>query len=294
MEKSKVYNKLLIVYLCEKYRVKLNKKIQVNPEFKKRIDENFASEKEMLDYLESINYIEKKSDTEYFIKCISDKFVANVIKNKSCDSFSKSEIVSMHLDFMVEKCCVYVEELFKKENISFKSGEVTRKTFREGLKYFSCSKMFSFINRAVKYSFEKFSSEENPSQREITQYAIRCVGYNVKKAIESKFNIRGFTYSKHSDCFELSSFFYNKILPVNMFSVTPTEVMSYLKKRNSFKYRCTGNLNSWGWVDFRQEIKGKLLDFESRGASVIYAIYETEELISDEILKKYGVSAKLL
>ncbi len=57
-------------------------------------------------------------------------------------------------------------------------------------------------------------------------------------------------------------------------------------------YNVTGNLHLWGWTDFKEEIKGRIVEYQNKGNVIISITYEVDEPIDPKILKKYKLKAK--
>ena len=60
------------------------------------------------------------------------------------------------------------------------------------------------------------------------------------------------------------------------------------------KYKCAGDLNIWGWSDFKEAINAKLIDYDSDGATIDSITYEVEKPIDKKVCTEFGVKFKVL
>lgn len=67
----------------------------------------------------------------------------------------------------------------------------------------------------------------------------------------------------------------------------------YMKKKN-IKIKVTGKLHLWGWQEFKEEIDGDIVDYETNGNIILSITYVVSTLPNDDILKKYGLSYSIL
>lgn len=72
---------------------------------------------------------------------------------------------------------------------------------------------------------------------------------------------------------------------------TNNENLSSAKQHTKLRYKVTGDLHLWGWTDFKQEIEGVIIEYDTTGNIINSITYEVENEIDSSILKKYGLMA---
>lgn len=295
MNLEELYDRLLLVYLCSTFKIDIGKRIELNCDNKGRFSFPFKTLEEAVEYLENKKYLKAISENRYQVVGLRDKYIANCIRNKPRECFDNKELVRLYLEVMTQNCCVYVETLFEKMGLKFRAGDITKNTIKEGLKHFSCGQMYSFIHRAVKHADEKFENNLDRGNRDVDmpRYAIRCLGFSIKKAVENKKKIEPFNRPGYLRPQEIERFLCS-ILKVDGFQIKAIELVSILNKKQTYKYYCTGDSHLWAWMDFKDEVKGRLIDFDSRGSKVLFAIYEVANKIPVGIFNKYGINGKLI
>lgn len=60
------------------------------------------------------------------------------------------------------------------------------------------------------------------------------------------------------------------------------------------RVRIIGTLNIWKWLDFKEEIKGIMKDFEVEENQVVWKEFEVEKEIDPVILDKYNLKCEVL
>ena len=55
-------------------------------------------------------------------------------------------------------------------------------------------------------------------------------------------------------------------------------------------YKCTGDLHIWGWTDFKEAIKGDVVNYDYVDGIINSIDYEVEGIINKKACKEYGVS----
>lgn len=294
MNLEELYDRLLLVYICSMYKIDIGKRIELNYNNKSRFSFPFRTLEEAVKYLEDKNYLKVISGNRYQVVGLRDKYIANCIKDKPKECFDNKELVQLYLEVMTQNCCIYVETLFEKMDLKFRAGDITKDTIKEGLKHFSCGQMYSFIHRAIKYASEKFKNDSSSNKNvNMPRYAIRCLGFSLKKAVEEKKKIEPFNRPGYLRPQEIEKFLCS-ILNVDGFKIRAIDLVSILNKKQIYKYYCTGDAHLWGWTDFKEEIKGRLIDFDSKGSKVLFAVYEVEDKIPVAIFDKYGIKGKLI
>lgn len=57
-------------------------------------------------------------------------------------------------------------------------------------------------------------------------------------------------------------------------------------------YKVLGSLHIWGWTDFKEEINGRVIAYDTTGNIINSITYEVEKEIDKRVLKKYGLIAQ--
>ena len=60
------------------------------------------------------------------------------------------------------------------------------------------------------------------------------------------------------------------------------------------KYKITGDLHLRGWTDFKEEIKGTIIECKIEDNIIRYVTYEVKKEISKKVLKKYNLKAEII
>jgi hypothetical protein len=68
----------------------------------------------------------------------------------------------------------------------------------------------------------------------------------------------------------------------------PTEINSKVK------YKVSGTLHLWGWTNFKEEVNGSIMEYDTIGNTIKSITYEIEGEIDKNILKKYGLIAEII
>jgi len=55
------------------------------------------------------------------------------------------------------------------------------------------------------------------------------------------------------------------------------------------KYKCTGDMHLWDWVDFKEAIKGIIISFDTTGNIINSITYEINGIIDKKICKEFDV-----
>ena len=65
----------------------------------------------------------------------------------------------------------------------------------------------------------------------------------------------------------------------------------YLNKTNKRVYLIVpkDRLHLWGWVDFKEKVNGRLLEYKSKDNKIIYQIIETNYEITIDQLNEFGL-----
>jgi hypothetical protein len=68
----------------------------------------------------------------------------------------------------------------------------------------------------------------------------------------------------------------------------PSSIGSHTK----IKYKVSGKLHLWGWTNFKDEINGRIIDYNTFGNVINSITYEVDKEIKDGVLQKYGLTAE--
>ncbi|EKQ54570.1 MULTISPECIES: hypothetical protein [unclassified Clostridium] len=65
----------------------------------------------------------------------------------------------------------------------------------------------------------------------------------------------------------------------------------YNKRRNNRIYliKPKDSLHLWGWIDFREKINGRLLEYATKDNRILYQIIETKNEINLSILEEFDL-----
>jgi hypothetical protein len=70
------------------------------------------------------------------------------------------------------------------------------------------------------------------------------------------------------------------------------DISSLMGSHTKVKYKVSGKLHLWGWTNFKDEINGRIIDYNTTGNIINSITYEVEKEIKNEILQKYGLKAE--
>lgn len=287
-----VYDKLYMIYLCDKFGVDIGKNVIVDFSSKDTISSEFNDLKSLMEYLVEAGKVIKINENKFNFKFLENKCIANSIRKRSIYSFSFEELQFLVKDMIIKSCCDYVDYNFEQIELNFKSGKTTKEILNNGLDYYSCGELFSIIYKNIKYAYNKCQDSEK--KFEITTYAIRCIGYCINKSLETEWKIDCFNKPKHMAYTDLEKYLYMHILSIDPFSMKFNEIKKVIFNKLTYRYCCVGNIGYDKWVEFSKEVSGKISKYKIKENIGAYVVCETRNKISSNILKKYNIKASII
>lgn len=287
-----VYNKLYMIYLCDRFGVDIGKNVIIDFSNKDVISSDFNDLKSLIEYLVGAGKVTKINENKFNLKFLENKFIANSIKGRSIYSFSFEELHFFVKEMLLKKCCDYVEYNFDQIDLNFNSGKTTREILSNGLNYYSCGELFSIIYKNIKYAYAK--CQESEKKFEITTYAIRCIGYYINKSLETEWKVDSFNKPKHVIYTDIENYLFKNILNVEPFDMRLGDIKKVILNKLIYKYCCFGNISYDKWIEFSKEVNGKVSKYKVKDNVGTYVICETKSKISTSILKKYNIKASII
>lgn len=289
---TEVYDKLYMIYLCDKFGVDIGKNVIIDFLNEDIISSEFNNLKSLMQYLVDTGKVIRINENKFNFKFLENKFIANSIKGRSVYSFSFEELEFLIKDMLIKNCCDYIEYNFDQIGLNFKSGKTTKDILDNGLNYYSCGELFSIIYKNIKYAYGKCQDIEK--KFEITTYAIRCIGYYINKSLDTEWKVDLFNKPKQMVYTDIENYIYKDILNIEPFDKKFGQIKKIILNKLVYKYCCVGNISYDKWIEFSKEVSGKISKYKIKDKVGAYVVCETRNKIPTSILKKYNIRASII